>query len=433
MQRTHSLIAGLALSSAFVATPVLAGGFYVQEQSSIEAGRAYSGAAAAADSGATIFFNPAGMTELDGINVEAGGQLLFVTAGQENAGSTRTFPGTPGTAAVTGSDGGNPFAQPIPIPSFYASAQLSDRIWVGLGVNSPFGVASGYDDDFFGRFDAVQADLLTFNVQPSIAVKLTENFSVGGGIDIQYIDTTLVNALPNLSPASADGRFEIHGDDISFGFNVGALLKAGPLRFGAHYRSQVEHTLEGPLELSGLEGPLAVQNGTYDATTPITMPDIATLSVAIDPGGKWRGYATARHYDWSDFDRIDFITDQLPTTSSPQNYKDTLSFAAGGEYDFSDHLTLRAGAMWDESPVGDTFRSTRVPDGDRAWLSAGATYRLSSHMAVNLAYSHVFVTSEPIARSNVFYPGTAAQTTVITRTNSTGDADVLAFSLSTRF
>ena len=426
-------IAALGLSSALVATPAVAGGFYVQEQSGIEAGRAYSGEAAAADSGATIFFNPAGMTELEGINIEGGGQLLFVTAQQDNAGSTRTVPGLAGTVPVTGSDGGNPFAQPIPIPSFYASAQVSDRVWVGVGVNSPFGVASGYEDDFFGRFDAVQADLLTFNVQPSVAVKLTENLSLGGGIDIQYIDTTLVNALPNLSPTAPDGRFAIEGDDISFGFNVGALFKAGPLRFGAHYRSQVEHTLEGPLEISGLAGPLAPQNGTFDATTPITMPDIATLSVAIDPGGKWRGYATARHYDWSDFDRIDFIAPGFPPTSSPQNYEDTMSIAAGGEYDFSDKLTLRAGTMWDESPVGDTFRSTRVPDGDRLWASAGATYRLTDHMAVNLAYSHVFVSSEPIARQTVFYPGTPAHTIVVTRSNSTGDADVLAFSLSTRF
>lgn len=436
MERTRRFIATLALSSALaslLATPAIAGGFYVQEQSSIEAGRAYSGEAAAADSGATIFFNPAGMTELEGINIEAGGQLLFVTARQENAGSSRTYPGAPGTFPVTGSDGGNPFAQPIPIPSFYASAQVSDRVWVGLGVNSPFGVASGYDDDFFGRFDAVQADLLTFNVQPSVAVKLTDNLSVGGGIDIQYIDTTLVNALPNLSPTAGDGRFQIDGDDISLGFNVGAILKAGPLRFGAHYRSQVEHLLEGPLEISGLAGPLAAQNGTYDATTPITMPDITTLSVAIDPGGKWRGYASARHYDWSDFDRIDFITAELPTTSSPQNYTDSMSIAAGGEYDFSERLTLRAGSMWDESPVGDIFRSTRVPDGDRIWASAGATYRLSGHMAVNLAYSHVFVASEPVNRVSNFYPGTPAQTTVITRSNSTGDADILAFSLSTRF
>jgi long-chain fatty acid transport protein len=433
MKREKSIAAALALSSALAATPALAGGFYVQEQSAIEAGRAYSGEAAAADSGATIFFNPAGMTELEGINFEAGGQLLFVTARQENTGSTRTVPGAAGTFPVTGSDGGNPFAQPIPIPSFYASAQLSDRVWVGLGVNSPFGVASGYEDDFFGRFDAVQADLLTFNVQPSVAFKVSENLSIGGGVDIQYIHTTLVNALPNLAPSWPAGRFEIEGDDISLGFNVGALIKAGPLRFGAHYRSQVEHLLEGPLELSGLEGPLAVQNGTYDATTPITMPDIATLSVAIDPGGKWRGYATARHYDWSDFDRIDFITAQLPTTTSPQNYADTMSIAAGGEYDFSGRLTLRAGTMWDESPVGDTFRSTRVPDGDRTWLSAGATYRLGGHMALNLAYSHVFVASEPVNRVSNFYTGSPAQTTVVTRSNSTGDADILAFSLSTRF
>ena len=433
MKTDKSIIAALALTSALSTTPALAGGFYVQEQSAKEAGRAYSGEAAAADSAATIFFNPAGMTELGGITIEGGGQLLFVDARQENAGSTRTYPGVAGTFPVSGSEGGNPFDQPIPVPSFYASAQVSERVWVGLGVSSPFGVSSGYEDGFFGRYDALDADLLTLNVQPSVAIKLSDNVSIGGGVDVQYIDATLANALPNLSPTAPDGRLEIGGDDISVGFNVGALVKAGAVRFGAHYRSQVKHTLEGTLDVTNLGGPLAPLNGDYDATTPITMPDIVTLSAALDPGGKWRGYATARFYDWSDFERLDFIAPGFPPTSSPQNYADSMSIAAGGEYDVSEKLTLRAGTMWDESPVGDTFRSTRVPDGDRVWASMGATYALGAHLAVNLAYSHVFVSSEPIARTNVYYGGTAAQTTTVTRSNSTGNADVLAFSLAATF
>lgn len=72
-------------------------------------------------------------------------------------------------------------------------------------------------------------------------------------------------------------------------------------------------------------------------------------------------------------------------------------------------------------------------DGDRMWASVCATYRLSGHMAVNLAYSHVFVASEAVNRVSNFYPGTPAHTTVITRSHSTGDADILAFSLSTGF
>ena len=207
------------------ATPVFAGGFYLQEQSAREVGRAFSGEAASADSPATIYFNPAGMTELEGVQIEIGGEMLFVNSGQENRGTTRSIPGVTNAFPVPGGDGGNPFSQPLVVPQAYASAQMSDRLWVGLGVSSPFGVVVDYDDDFFGRYDSNRSDVFTINVQPSVAYKINDNLSIGAGFDVQYIDVELTNAVPNLSPLSGDGFLSVKGDDFSLGWNVGAQFE----------------------------------------------------------------------------------------------------------------------------------------------------------------------------------------------------------------
>ena len=173
---TKPLPLGLRALSPLVvlccAHPALAGAFLIQEQSAKETGRANSGAAVAADGPASIYLNPASMTELEGVQVEAASQFLFLTASQEDQGSTRGVPGLPLQVPTGGNNGGNPFPQPLVAPSGAISAQLSDNVWAGLAVNSPFGLIADYDDGFFGRYDTMRADVFTLNVQPSLAVKL---------------------------------------------------------------------------------------------------------------------------------------------------------------------------------------------------------------------------------------------------------------------
>ncbi len=415
------------------ATPVFAGGFYLQEQSAREVGRAFSGEAASADSPATIYFNPAGMTELEGVQIEIGGEMLFVNSGQENRGTTRSIPGVTNAFPVPGGDGGNPFSQPLVVPQAYASAQMSDRLWVGLGVSSPFGVVVDYDDDFFGRYDSNRSDVFTINVQPSVAYKINDNLSIGAGFDVQYIDVELTNAVPNLSPLSGDGFLSVKGDDFSLGWNVGAQLEVEKVRLGAHYRSRMEHQLEGDFDLSGLVGPLAGQNRSVGAIAPITLPDIATVSVMFGVDSPTRVYGSWNWYNWSTFDAIRIFPEGLPPQVAEQNYSDSWSMALGAEHDFTDRLTLRTGTMFDESPVNDAFRGTRVPDGDRVWASVGASYELSRNFGLDASYAHVFVDTADLNLTSSFFEGTPAAITQTVRATNRGDVDQFALALRAKF
>ncbi len=239
--------------------------------------------------------------------------------------------------------------------------------------------------------------------------------------------------MPNLNPADLDGALRITGDDISVGWNAGITATFDPVRIGAHYRSSVDHTLDGEFALSGLTGPLTGSNVTTAATAPLSTPDIATLSVLFGTDTPWRIYGTWRWYNWSKFEEIRVEPDGLPPQVNEQNYRDTFSMALGGEYDVSDRLTLRAGTMFDESPITDRYRTTRVPDGDRTWLSAGATWNITDTFSASLSYAHVFVKSEPIDRTDTFFAGTPAAIDTRIRSNSTGNADVLALAIGARF
>lgn len=422
------LFAGLAAAPI----PAFAGGFYLQEQSPKETGRALSGGAAAGDDPSTIYFNPAAMTNLPGIQLSAGGVALMASAHQRNLGTTRSVPGSAVQVPVSGGQGGNPFEKVIPVPSFYASAQMSDRLWLGIGVNAPFGLKLEYDDDFFGRYDALYTDLKTYNIQPSAAYRLTDTLSVGGGVDVQYVKVELTNALPQLSPLLADGHARVKGDDWSIGWNAGLFFKSGATQVGVHYRSAISHGLRGEQTLSGLLGPIAGANGTVDASAPLNLPDIATVSLTQSLTPRLRAMLTARWYNWSRFTSIAITAEGGSTSVKELNYHDSYSFSVGGEYDVSEKLTLRAGTMFDRTPTNKQFLTARVPDGDRAWLSGGATWNMSPSFALNLSYAHVFVEEGNIIRTDSYFPAPA---TVGARTLSrtSGNADQIAASLTARF
>ena len=136
---------------------------------------------------------------------------------------------------------------------------------------------------------------------------------------------------------------------------------------------------------------------------------------------------------WSRFNAITVENQGTVFLSSAQNYRDTWTGNVGVEYDLSPRLTLRAGSLYDQTPTRDGFRTTRVPDGNRVWATAGATAHVTQAIAVNLSYAHIWVDREPINRTDPLFAGTPAVTTVNTLSENTGHANELAASVSLKF
>ena len=391
--------------------PAVAAGFYLQEQSVRGWGRANSGEVA--DQGAaSLWWNPAAIAGATGPEAAFGATGILPRGRVSDSGTLIDRPGL--AAAPVG--GISQLSDPIQrgvAPSNAFALPLGERIAVGLAVTAPFSFTSDYDPSGWQRYSAIRSRLLTLDFQPSLAIAATDWLSVGAAVNIQYSDAWLSNALPNLAPGSPDGRLRLTGNGWDLGWSAGVQLRPSPrATIGLAYKSAVEHKLKGPVEISGLAGPLAGRNVQAQTVARFTTPWQLIVGARIGVTEGLTLNAQAVHFGWSKFDRIDL---GAPLNGAiVQDYKDTWSVALGFDQVLGERLTLRAGIQIDPTPTRDASRDPRVPDGDRIDYNVGASYRLSGRLSLDAGAGFTDVENSPISRDERFYAGTAAQTDVLT-------------------
>ncbi|BCW90359.1 Long-chain fatty acid transport protein [Alphaproteobacteria bacterium SO-S41] len=413
--RTRQALSRLALSTAalgLLAGSAAASGFAVNEQSVLGLGRAFSGEVARGGDASSLWYNPALMTDFDRPTATTGIMGIFSSGTLANRGTTIRGPGTGGaTLPVSGVDGEDPL-DPGYVPNASFIMPIGQDWWLGLNVNAPFGLVVDYADGYFGRYDSTRTELFTLNIQGSVAWKVSDNFSIGFGVDAQRGKATLDNALPNLGPLP-DGAFKITGDDWAWGWNAGFTWAAtDKLRFGAHYRSEIDHDLQGTEIVSGLVGPLAGSNRIVGGSAALTTPAMASAGFSYDVDAAWSVTGQVNWYQWSNFDEIRVVSPGQPDLVNAQNYKDSWSYALGAEYRFSPDWTWRAGLMYEETPTQEGFRTTRVPDSDRIWIATGATWQATDNASLDVSLAYVALDDVHVQRTDVLYEGTPVATTV---------------------
>ena len=378
-------------------------GFAIYEQGTTGMGNAFAGAAAVAEDPTTIFWNPAGMTRVEGNKVTSSGSVIVPRS--EFSDSASNIGGGPmgGGLPIGGNDGGDGGVAAF-VGAFYYSHQMSDDVWFGLGLNSPFGLVTDYDPAWVGRYHAIHSELLTVNANPSLAFKVSDTFSLGVGVNIQYAYASLSNAIFT-GVGMPDGFISLDGSSFGFGAHVGLLWEPYQgTRFGVHYRSEIEHDLSGGSAtaiLPTMAGPVTI-NGRAQAT--ITLPDTVAVSAYHQLTSDIALLADATWTQWSDLPGL-VVALQVPglpaTSVTPLNWKDTWRFSGGVIWEAMDGLLLRAGYAYDESPVPNAgFRTPRVPDNDRHWATLGATYTVEPGIDVTLSYAHLFVSDTPVANDD---------------------------------
>lgn len=383
----HSLRFGLLSAAAIVAVTAQANaaGFYIQEQSVRGLGSAFSGSVSNLTDPSTIYFNPAGMTKLEGMQAQAGVNLLIPDSKVSDRGST-----APATTVV-GGPSGNPY-DPTPVPNGFLSYQVTNNLWTGIGVTAPFGLASDYGDNWFGRFDSTKTELKVIDIQPTIAYKINDVISIGAGINLQYADADLRNRVQLGAGPANEGFSKLTGDDWSVGYSIGVQLKPTDMTtIGLNYKSAVHHNLEGRIAVTTLTGaPVAAVSS--DGSAKLVTPDHATLGIAQKINDRLTLQGQATWYGWNNFDHISaFRGNGALASRVDQNYQTTWAFAIGAEYVMSDKWTLRGGVQFDETPTTDEYRTSRTPDGDRTWVSLGATYSITPKIDLDFAGTYIDV------------------------------------------
>lgn len=390
-------IIGLSVSMALAAMTgqAAASGFQLMEQNASGLGNAYAGQAAAAENASTIFFNPAGMTRLPGRQVSGAINLIRPSSEFTNAG-TSTAPGGQPSPGGNGGDAGDWAA----VPNAYMSWQIDPKLWVGVGISVPFGLATEYDRGWFGRFQSQKAEIKTIDINPSIAYKLNDVVSLGAGVSLQHAAVKVNRS----SFIGVEALSQLEMDDNSFGFNLGAMFNLSPAtRIGLAYRSAIKHDLKGTAVVTGI--PVI---GT--ASTPISatakVPDTLSWSISHQVDSKWQMLGDVTFTRWSTIKQVPVIAGSTwalgaagsQTARFDFEFRDTYRIGVGANYQMRNDLMLKMGVAYDKSPVSDQHRTVTLPDNDRTWLAIGAKYQASKQLTLDIGYAYLFVKDAPVNR-----------------------------------
>jgi len=416
-------------TTAIAAFPAVAhaDAFYLEAQSARGAGRAFSGEGA--DTGASsLWWNPASIAGVQG------GAALSATGilPRGNVVDNGTLIARPGQAfAPVGGNGvsHNPIDKGV-LPSGAIAYPLGDRVAVGLAVTSPFSFTTDYPADSWARYSADKTRLRTVDIQPSLAVAVTDWLRVGGAVNVEYTDATLSNALPQVLASLPDGRQELSGDGWDLGWSAGMQMHNDVVTVGVSYKSAIRHDLKGDLAVTGLVGPLATSNVTVSgARASFYTPSQVIVAGRVKALPALTLDAQLVAYGWSKFDAIRLGSPL--NVAIPEGYRDSWSLAGGLDYNLSSRATLRAGVQRTITPTVDGARDARVPDANRWTYAAGGSYQLTRHIAIDAAASYVDFADAAIDRVTAAYAGTAAQTPILTN-GSLRDASAVVLSLGGR-
>lgn len=427
MLTTHHRVmatGALCLATALCQTaPASASGFQLREQSAEGMGNAFAGSSAKAADLSTIFYNPAGMTRLQGNATQ--GEVAYIMPKANFTGVATRNPGVGG--AATGGGNGGDAGVDTPLPSMYAMMSVSPDLKFGLAINTPFGLETDYEEGWAGRYMALNSKLMTIDITPSVAYRLNSNWSVGGGLNIQYASSTLTNAIDNrLAGSATDGKSEITGDDWGVGVNLGVLYEFSPTsRLGLNYRSRVMHELKGETDYTGVVNAGALTNLIdSDATAKMTTPDVVSIGIYHELSPEWAVMGEAQYTNWSLFDHLSVDNKNGTDVYVNEDWKDAYFFSVGATYKPNEKWKLQGGLAYDLSPVPEAHRTARIPDQDRLWLSGGIGYQLTPGMALAASYTHIFVQNAQVRETTSF--GTLDGT-------YEGSVDIISASLKASF
>ncbi|UCG80014.1 MAG: outer membrane protein transport protein, partial [Desulfobacterales bacterium] len=231
MKKFSGIIMSWILVLLFLGMPCSsqAGGLYLLELGIPEVGLAGAGWSARAQDAATAFTNPAGMVRLDRSELMVGIQPLYLNAEFEPSGNTTT----------TGSDGDA--STWLPAGGTYYVHNLRPDLKLGMAVVGYFGLGLDYGDDWVGRYYIEEIKLQALALQPALAYRVNDWFSMGLGINALYAVLDKKVAVNNIAPTLSDGKLEVEDEDWTYQLNLGILLEPWEsTRFGLTYLSEAD-------------------------------------------------------------------------------------------------------------------------------------------------------------------------------------------------
>jgi len=424
----RGLLIGSAL--AIYGSTASAGGFYVPEIGGRAAGMA-AAVVADGDDPSAVFHDPANLVRTEGFQAEVAADLVLPSV---------TFFRRPLTDPNTGQflhfDGASNTNSVVAVPYVGASYRVGPRVAVGLAIDAPFGASLDFPAEGAQRELITSIALRAIDISPAIAVDLGNGLAVGAAANVIYADLVLdqrnsltyVTGDPEQYPdpqGELQGTTHVAGSDpFSLGATLGASYRSptGALRIGASVMTPVKLHMEGDarIENSGISGLFDANNQQLQAAgartdqikVGIPLPLVARAGIAARLATHVRGELDVNYTRWSSFQSLDinFVNEYylLQTPGAylydvhvANDWHDSWTVRLGVEAEpFERPLALRAGLVFDQSPIDDRHFSVLTPDSDKLGISVGARWAQTvgtHHLDFQLAVSHLFLRERDIA------------------------------------
>jgi long-chain fatty acid transport protein len=367
--------------SLMVASSSAAGGLYVNEFSTASQGNGGAGRGAGAPDASASLHNPATMTRLDD-HAFAGG--LSLASGNVHFDASSSSPS--GTA-----NGGNQ-AGIAPIVSSSYVHKVSDRVRFGLSFFSISGSVLDPSNNWAGRFEVTDLSLLTISITPTLAVRVTDWLSVGGGPIATY---GVINwDLRVTFPGTTESNVRMDDlDDWQAAGRVGLLLHSGDdFSLSVYYNSKTDFNLDGRID-----GPAGL-TGNLNADLPFAQfVEISTYWKATD---RLALLATFNWEDWSEADNLS-VTLNGVTTQAATGFEDTYKFGVGANYQLDAKWLLQMGVMYDTSSFNNKNRTTAIPVDDQFRVAFGFQHDWSDSTKLGLSFVYLNLGQGEVRTGNV--------------------------------
>ena len=346
---------------------IYAGGYRVALQGQRMLGMGHAGLSVF-NNAETAFFNPAGIAFLDGkFNFSFGVSGIMSHVKFQNADYNWAY------------ETDNPMGTPFYL---YATYQASDNISLGLAVYTPFGSSTVWNK-WAGSDIVNNISMKVFYIQPSLAYKFSDMFSVSASLIMAYGGVTYNKDINRYLTGDNGEKTNAQLDSgmtgaAGFGFGV-AFKPADNLSFGLNYRSSL--TLDakyGKAEFNNVPAFLSNTLKTTAFSAKLPMPAELGVGMSYKPMDKLLLAFDYSYTYWSIYEelRIDF-KNGLPPSISKKNYHNTSTFRLGAEYQLSDKMFVRAGYYFDQSPVSEGYFSPETPSTDTNNYTFGFGYKMN--------------------------------------------------------
>lgn len=378
-------------ATAGLCSPVWSSAYQLMEQNVTNLGTAYAGTASLAIDASTGFYNSAGLTRIcqeqiaiSLVGIKTDGRV-GVNRALDSAGQPLINPLPPANGRIKG-DGLS--------PGIHYAYRFNDCLVFGLNVVMPFGLKTGYREDSAVRYMSTRSEIRTYDIAPSLAYSFHNGLSVGAGFDFVHgfaqADTSTTVPGVRGNPVR-DGFREDKAENWGLGGHLGFLYEFDDCtRVGFNYRSEVKINARGETLIQPL-ATLAINR--FDLKVNTRLPATAVISAFHQFENCWALMADIQWTQWNV--HKEFVFQNIDGSRSfsqsiRSNFKNTMRYALGTHYQMNDCWLFRFGVAYDQSPVRDELRNTRIPDSNRSWLALGARYSINQCLNIDLGYAHVF-------------------------------------------